>query len=499
MKTTKYMRFVTAIIFVVSIAVFSSCRKNPTAPPTQSFTFGPSVTIQKLRHLSDSIQVSGQQVSIKFSNTNTILYGIVTADEVSGQLYKQVYVRDYSGTYAGTNHYGAICLRFQTSTYGTLYEGDSIAVNLNGVRLDMSSGGSLQLDSIFSPHFPYVKVLKSGLNPQPLLVTLPQLNTFTNVSGLTKPQFVYDAQLVQLNNVQFIQPNVNTTYAIPQSYSVNITSTPPQNINKYVCDANGNTMVAYNSGYANFASQIIPNNSGSMVAIANLYTTMQLNIRSFQDVNLTGAYTPIVYDQVTQNFSCGGLYNKTQVYTAGWQTFDLQGNLFWQGSSYGAFPNYGYAPSTSNYKTSTQKNDIWLVSPPIVNAFPSNGGLYSKKIDFSTAYTYGTNARLLSVWVSNTHDGIHMIPSQWTDVSSFFPYIPSGASLTLQPPNFHFMSSGPGHSSITTGGFSSSPIPITVGTGSGQYFYIAFRYRSNTNYADSTGSTYFLGSLVLQD
>ena len=466
------------------MAMVFSCRKNPTAPPTQNFTFGPSITIEQLRTLWTG-------VNIKFTS-NTTLYAVVTADETSGQLYKQVYVRDNSGTFIATKNYGAISLHFLNySTNGILYQGDSIAINLNGVTLDKSSGGSLQLDSIPTSHFPTIKIIKSGLNPQPLIATLPQLNTFDVASG----RFIYDAQLVQLNNVEFVHPNVGTTYAIIQNYSA---YTPPLNINKYICDARGNTVVAYNSGYSNFAGQLIPSNSGTITALANLYNTVQLNIRSFQDINLISSYIPTIYDTITQNFSCAALYSKNPMMTAGWQTFDLQGNLFWQGAPYGSYPNYKYSPTASNYKTSTTRNDIWLISPPIVDVFGTTG--YSKKIDFSTAFTYGTNARLLSVLVSNQFDGTHVIPSQWQDISGFFPYIPNSSSQSSTGfPNFYFVSNGAGHFP-PNGSFSSSPVSISfTGSGTKPNFYVAFRFQSNTSYSDSTGSTYFLGTLMLRD
>ena len=474
-----------SLIFLIT-ALFVSCRKTPSAPPVKQFATGPSITIEQLRSMWNGL-------NYQFTS-NTILTAVVTADETSGQLYKQVYLRDNSGTFSLTHNYGAIVLRCLSSTNGFLYQGDSIAINLNGSLLDASSGGALQIDSVMPTM--QIKHLKSGLNTPPIIATLPQLNTFSN------GRFIFDAQLVQLNNVEFISPNVGTTYATPSSTTVNVTSSPPVNVNKYVCDFLGNTTVAYNSGYSNFAGQVIPSNSGTITAISNLYNTMQLNIRSYQDANLSAPYVPIVYDTITQNFSCGGLYSKNEVMTAGWKNFDLQGSLFWQGASYGVYPNYKYSPTVSNYKTTTTRNDIWLVSPPIKdNAYPGTSGT-TKYVDFSTAFTYGTNARLLSVLVSRSFDGTHLIPSQWTDISALFPYIPNNSSQTSSGfPNLRYVSN---LNPAPLGGFTPSPIPLSVGTsgtGSTPYFYLAFRYQSSTNgaYPDSSGSTYFLGSLVLRN
>ncbi len=489
MKTVRHLLIV--IIFMATSLAFFSCRKNATAPPIKSFAFGTAVTIQQLR-----AQWATSPVNFKISS-NTTLYGVVTADETSGQLYKEVYIRDNSGTLSQLKNYAAISLHFLNSSSGALTQGDSIAINLNGIWLDVSAGGSLQLDSIPRATYPVVKVLASGLNPAPLVATIPQIATY--MGG----QFIYDGQLVQLNNVQFIPQNVSTTYATPQSYSVNVTSVPPVNVNKYVCDGTGNTIVAYNSGYSNFAGQTIPNNSGTITAISNLYTTMQLSIRSYQDITFNAPYVPIIYDTITQyfdannfhTFSFMGLSSKSSCNNmAGWQTQDISGNLFWEGGEYGAYPNWSYSPTVSNYKTSDSINDIWLISPQIKDA---NNGTYSKRIDFSSSYTYPTphNNNILSVWVSRTFDGTHIIPSQWTNISgpinSAFHNIFTG----FGPVNdFNWAH----NTTFSSNPYAPTLVPVLI-TGSSPTFYIAFRYRSNTNHLDSTGCTYCLGGLILKN
>ena len=140
MKNTKHIQLIPTAILVVTLSLFFSCKKNPSAPPATQVAVGPKVTIDTLRNMYKGM-------SIKFTS-NTILRAVVTCDESSGNLYKQVYVRDYSGKFAATNYYGAISLHFLHGTSGFLTVGDSIAVNLNGSTLAKSSGGSLELDSI---------------------------------------------------------------------------------------------------------------------------------------------------------------------------------------------------------------------------------------------------------------------------------------------------------------------------------------------------------------
>ncbi len=478
MKKTKHISFFANLILMLGVFVLASCHKTPAPPPQKAIATGPAITIQQLRNMYVG-------VNTKFTS-NTLLNAVVTCDESSGNLYKQVYVRDNSGIFAATNYYGALSIHFLHGTSGFLNVGDSIAINLNGGVLSKSSGGSLEIDSIEAKNS--VIHLKSGLNPLPLVINaLPQLNTYSNTTG---GGFIYDGQLVQLSNVEFVAPNVGTTYAIPQAPPA-----APQNVNKFISDFRGNTIVAYNSGYANFAMQTIPNNSGSIVAISNLYTTMQLSLRSAinGDINLTNAYNPIVYDTITENFSCAALSSKSAITTAGWKTIAYQGSLNWQGLQYGnASPNanptnWKYSPAASNYKTTDTRNDMWLVSPPIVD----HGGGVKKYMDFMVASQYGTNKRLLSVLVSGSFDGANIIPSQWVDISSFYTHIPATVSQTS--------GSYPNYKSAYSGGFTPTPFGFVPPSNPGT-FYVAFRYQASNNpsYPDSTGSTYLLGTFVLK-
>ena len=477
MKKLNHLSFFANLAFMLGVLLFTSCHKNPAPPPPRAIATGPAVTIQQLRN-------SYAGINQRFYS-NTLLNAVVTCDESSGNLYKQVYVRDNSGIFAATNYYGALSIHFLHGTSGFLNVGDSIAINLNGGVLSKSSGGSLEIDSLEAKNS--VIHLKSGLNPLPLVATLAQLNTYSAATG---GGFIYDGHLVQLNNVEFVWPNVGTTYAIPQAPPA-----APQNVNKFISDFRGNTIVAYNSGYANFAMQTIPNNSGTITAVANLYTTMQLSLRSAinGDLNLTNTYSAIQYDTITQNFSVGALSSKSAIETSGWKTIAYQGGLNWQGAQYGnpslnSNPtNWKYSPAASNYKTADSVNDMWLISPPIVDL----GNTPTKYVDFSTALQFGTTKRLLSVYVSRSFDGTNIIPSQWTDVSAFFPTIAN--TSTNGYPSFKYA-----HGNFNV--FNPSPVALTIGTpGSTPTFYMAFRYRTNVNYADSTGSTYLLGTFVLRN
>jgi len=123
---------------------------------------------------------------IHFQSDQTV-FAVVTADEVSGNLYKNVYIQDNTG---------AINIRLRSS--GGLYVGDSIRLNLTGTVLS-SYNGMMQIDSVDADN----NIVKqaTGRFIQPEVVTLNMINAS------------YQAKLVRINNVQFVSSDTSLTFA----------------------------------------------------------------------------------------------------------------------------------------------------------------------------------------------------------------------------------------------------------------------------------------------
>src|ERR1700739_1898231 len=138
MKSKKYISFFLTVILLAGVSLLFSCKKTPSPPPVQAVATGPTVTIQQLRNMYGTDNGGTGGLNIHFTS-NTILNAVVTCDESSGNLYKQVYIRDNSGSFSDTKHYGAISVHFLQGTSGFLNVGDSIAINLNGSLLDKTS------------------------------------------------------------------------------------------------------------------------------------------------------------------------------------------------------------------------------------------------------------------------------------------------------------------------------------------------------------------------
>ncbi len=356
MKNLKY----TTGLLAISIISLISCSKEYKDPTVKTVPVGTVMTIEQVR----ALYVPGEIVRV---NQDISVYGVVTADETNGNLYKESYMQDVTG---------ALYLRF-TSTSG-LYIGDSIRVNLKGAKI-YKYNQMLQIDSLHADN--NVVIIKTQQYRTPEIVTIASLNA--------NKEF-YQGKLIQLDGVHFKQRNKGRTYAdgvnqVDLSWGI-------QNIS-------GDTMDVRTSGYANFAKDTLPNGHGSFIGIVAQYNTgLQLIIRNPNELTLNGV-VPIV---AVKDF------NDASITSGGWTTQVVTGTANWVigtiGGSYAQIQNY-VAPS--NFAS-----EAWLISPS--NNFSSGT---SPSLEFRNAWKYtGTPLKLM---ISTDYDGTSA-PSTatWTDISS---------------------------------------------------------------------------------
>lgn len=358
MKKMINIKTITAIAGLGLLMGFMSCKKKYDEPPTKEIPESAKITIAELK-----AKYAG--TSIKFlSDTN--LYCVVTADEQSGNLYKNIYVRD---------HTGAINLRLKSS--GGLYIGDSIRINLHNCILG-TYNGAYQIDSVDVD----VNVVKqkSGLNPQPVLTTIDALTTND------------DGKLIQLNNVEFSNP-AGLTYADAVAQTSQ---------SRNLVDCNGHGIIVRTSGYANFAGKPLPTGNGTLSAIVSNYNgTLQLYIRNYNDVNLTGS-------------SCNYLaktFDDASTTSGGWSNVNVTGTVNWSTATIGSANATAYGTIKNYNGTTNDACETWLISPGVNLSSSVNPVLI-----FDNAWKY-TGAPL-EVLVST--DYISGLPSTgtWTSLSA---------------------------------------------------------------------------------
>jgi hypothetical protein len=221
---------------------------NYDIPTSPEIPLGHVMTIEQLKDLCPPGTIH------RFVGDTSVV-AVVTMDDKSGNLYKEAYIQDATG---------GVVVRITSP--GGLYQGDSIYINLNGTILRYYRK-VFQIDSVHVDNNIVKRTV--GVQTEPELVTIPQLSTWD-----------YQAKLIRLENVQFVDTDTSKTYADADNLEY---------VELTIQDEDGGTVILRSSGYAKFARQNVPNGNGSIVAVAGRYDDIvQLAIRSTQEVQFDG-------------------------------------------------------------------------------------------------------------------------------------------------------------------------------------------------------------------
>lgn len=316
MKRIKFQSI--AMLFAaVVLLMASSCKREYDRPPLRQLDVDTVFTIEQIINMGAT--------SFNFAEGVTGgVYGIVTADEVSGNLYKTVYIQDRASSKA---------INLYMSSSSGLRIGDSICVVLNGT-VASTYNNLPQLGSSDNPLDPddNIVILDNQKYIEPKVVTIAEIN-----------QSKYTAQLIKLEGVQFVQPGLN--FADDGGYG-----------QRYVKDAAGNQVMIRTSNYANFAERPTPAGTGSIIAINSIYgSTQQLYIRSINEVVFDGGGGSTAGPGETQSLPYAQLFaTDFGTYT----TKDVAGAQSWS-------IDYSTAKMTGFESSTNYANEDWLISSPI--------------------------------------------------------------------------------------------------------------------------------------
>ena len=377
--------FKTSFILLALLGVmFTSCKKEYEIPPIPVLPVGDVYTIGDLLAMPANTTFDTASV-----------YGIVTADEQSGNLYKTIFIQDRR---TGK----AIELLMNTSSAARV--GDSVRVFLDKNIMVNNYHNLPQLvgkdGKGFNPDghliiYPYNQVI------EPTTVTIADIKTGN-----------YTAGLVRLENVEFVEQG---------SAFCNV----GENTNRTLKDATGELLVR-TSNYANFAYDLLPNGKGSLVAIASVYNNdWQLIIRSKSEMQFEGGEpTPPAPPGEVQHLpyfqSFGSDFGT-------YMTYDAMGDQSW-------VIDYSTAKMTGYVNSTYYANEDWLISSPVelsgvegVTMTMSYIGRYFTNINdevtiwASTDYTYGNDPATAS-W--------EQVPARLSEGSNWTDFLSVDIDLT---------------------------------------------------------------------
>ncbi len=343
--------------------MFTACKKEYPTPPIQDLPIGRVYTISEILALEPGTVF----------NEDASVYGIITADEVSGNLYKAAFMQDRAT--------GAAIELYLNAVSGVRI-GDSVRIYLKDVTYAMYN--NLPQLSNFEADG-HIVILANNKPIEPALATIDEIT-----------QGKYLAGLVRLENVKFTEQN---TFADPTTYG-NRTLIDPMNPSSNV--------IVRTSNYANFANDSLPQGIGNLTAIATVYnSTWQLIIRSARELEFDG-YVPGGANDLPY---CEFFASSFGSYT----TYDVKGAQHWE-IDYSTAKMTGYENSTNN------ENEDWLISAKF-----SLENVSSASMTMSYIARYFNNVNEdVTVWVSSDYTSgdpnsanWEQIPASWVEGSNW--------------------------------------------------------------------------------
>ena len=346
--------FKIGFLFLAILGVLTTaCKKDYPEPPIQVLPVGTVYTIDSILKM-ESGTVFTEDASV---------YGIVTADEQSGNLYKAAFIQERSTGKA---------LELHLNASSGVRIGDSIRVYLKDVTYT-TYAGLPQLDGFEADG--HIVILANHREIPPVETTIAEV-----VEGK------YLAGLVKLSNVMFTEKN---TFAEPTTYG-NRTLVDPSDFSK--------TVIVRTSNYANFAKDSLPQGTGSLVAIASVYNnTWQLLIRSAKELDFEGyisggANGLPYYQDFASSF---GTYT----------TYNVLGSQEW-------VIDYNTAKMTGFENGNNYPNEDWLISAPF-----SLEGVTSASMTMKYIARYFSNLNTdITVQVSDNYTADDPNQANWIPV-----------------------------------------------------------------------------------
>ncbi len=346
-------------------------------------------------------------------DTPAIIEGVVVSDDQSGNVYKNLVLRDETA---------ALTIALNSSAIYKIFPyGQKVRVNVSDLKIG-GYNGLMQIgeESTYNgaPSMTFMELgefrthseLEGEANPKgvvPVEVTIPELIAAkASTEGIQK----WQSQLIILKGVHFQQagqPFVEGSAATSRD----------------LLDAAGNSVVVRTSAYASFKSNLLPVGTGDVTAILSWYgTDWQLLLNSSTDcANFDGV--PVGGGNVTPTPSGETVY--TSALGADF-TFDNPSDIaVWKSNTYGLVGS-GFLNSQANAA-------VGVAISPVVDL----NGYTGASLDFEAAYNmYKLNNEMISVadYVAGGYSELVVREegaSDWTSLGQ--PTAPASFSWTYNP------------------------------------------------------------------
>lgn len=404
-------QLIIALVALIGLT-FASCEREYDAPlltePTVEIGDEGIITIAKYKEMFTSVPEEGKIIEEDFA-----IRAVVVGNDITGNIYKQIYVEDATG---------GLSIGIDQNNIANDYPvGQEVVIKLQGLAAT-SYGGVIQLgmnnNNPKNTRIPYEIAKKHLLKNQwpDAKKAMPKVTTMGSITD------AMIGTLIQLEGVYF-EKGGELNYADQEMNAVN----------RILRDKSGKSLYVRNSKYATFANDKLPKGNGTVVAILSKFgSDYQLFLRSADDCfgfsgkepeTSGGTDTPtpdqpstgaVIYSEEFAK----DLGKMTPISVAGTQTWRVN-------TAYKNANMSGFADGKSN------ANEDWLVSP----AFDLTAAK-SFSISFEHTINKGNVANMKSeqtLWASDNYSG-DVKSATWTQVTiTTYPtgtdwnYVKSGA------------------------------------------------------------------------
>jgi hypothetical protein len=405
MKTT-FFKSILAVAFIASFS--SSCVNDDDYETPQVACI--ETTLQKNKEVSE---VSAGSTVAQYTQDDVIEAYVVSSDK-GGNFFKTISFQTLPTTTQPQPSAFSVPVD-ALSTFITFEPGRKVLIKLKDLYTDVRDGGK-RIGGLFVStsgsasvgRLPFAQY-RTVLNKACSIVPEDQLKR-----TLTIPQLLNDANintLVELDDVQFTNAAINSTYYDPNSVSGGAT-------NHFLTDANGNTVVFRTSSFANFASKPVAKGRGKVRGILTKFVSNNVPIYQF----LARTEDDVKFDKerfFTEDFEgILGTGNGQFISISGWSNVSMNGgNEKWEArifnnNKYAQFSPFGLTPAENNV-------DTRLITPAI-NLGTSGVGDY---LSFGSKTGFA-NGEAVTVWISTNYDGSGTVAAvnaaTWTQLPAIF-------------------------------------------------------------------------------
>ena len=356
-----------SLTFIFALLLSGCIKDNFDAPESTCLDLGQNIT--------NIIDIA--TLKSGYSNTtidlDAYVKATVTGDDRSGNIYKNLYVSDGTGSLA-------IAIDI-TNAYTKFPVGRTIYLKLNGLYI-LNSEIGIGPDGSYAARIPalfiddYIIKGACGDMPEPLAVSIDQLGG------------VETGTLIKIENVEFVDGLDGITYANAVQQSTE---------NRDITDCFGNTMIVRSSGYSDFAGTLLAAGNGSIVGIYNVFgSDKQLFIRSLDDVDMTA--TRCDGSSPNQNIVLSKNFEDGSITSGGWTIQTPVGTFDWGTDTQGGGQQGTTYAKASNFAGGNTAAETWMISPSIDISAETN-----PIFKFTNAYNY--SGAPLEVLISTDYDG----------------------------------------------------------------------------------------------